>query len=74
MYFEGNIAANNATEQRIAAVAASLSTKASVNAGGYTDGVYSGSAEGYHGVTSVTVTVESGYIMDVHVESSYNFV
>lgn len=70
MYFEGNIAANNATEQRIAAVAASLSTKASVNAGGYTDGVYSGSAEGYHGVTSVTVTVESGYIMDVHVEST----
>jgi len=70
MYFEGNIAANNATEQRIAAVAASLSTIASANAGSYTDGVYSGSAEGYHGMTSVTVKVESGYIMDIHVEST----
>lgn len=70
MYFEGNIAANNATEQRIAAVAASLSTIASVNAGSYTDGVYSGSAEGYHGTTSVTVKVESGYIMDIHVDST----
>lgn len=70
MYYEGNIAANNATEQRIAAVAASLSVHAAINTGSFTDGVYSGSAEGYHGTTSVTVTVESGYIMDIHVEST----
>jgi uncharacterized protein with FMN-binding domain len=70
MYFEGNIAANQATEQRIAAVAASLSVNAAINRGSFTDGDYSGSAEGYHGTTSVTVTVESGYIMDIHVEST----
>lgn len=67
MYFEGNIAANNATERRIAAVANSLSTKQGAYAGSYTDGTYSGSAEGYHGTTAVTVTVESGYIVDVRV-------
>jgi len=70
MYFEGNIAANNATERQIAAVAASLSTKDSANAGTYTDGVYTGSAAGYHGETSVTVTVLNGYIMDIRVDGT----
>lgn len=70
MYFEGNIAANNATERQIAAVAASLSTNSSANAGSYTDGVYTGSAAGYHGETSVSVTVLNGYIMDIRVDGT----
>ena len=70
MYFEGNIASNQATEQQIAAVAASLSTKQGAYTGAYTDGSYSGSADGFHGTTSVSVTVIDGAIMDIHVIST----
>ena len=70
MYFEGNIASNQATERQIAAIAASLSTKQGAYAGAYTDGTYAGSADGYHGTTSVSVTVTEGAIMDIHVVST----
>ena len=70
MYFEGNIASNQATERQIAAVAASLSTKQGAYAGSYTDGTYTGSADGYHGTTVVSIVVESGYLVDIHVVST----
>ena len=37
--------------------------------GRYTDGVYTGSAHGYRGETSVSVTVENGNIVSVTIES-----
>lgn len=38
--------------------------------GPYTDGVYTGSASGYKGTTTVSATVENGYISDVEVLST----
>ena len=38
--------------------------------GQYVDGVYTGSASGYKGTTTVQVTVENGYITDVEVIST----
>ena len=70
MYFEGNIASNQATERQIAAIAASLSTKQGAYTGTYTDGTYTGSGEGYHGTTTVSVLVTNGSITDIHVSST----
>ncbi|NLI54815.1 MAG: FMN-binding protein [Clostridiales bacterium] len=70
MYYAGNIASAAAADTQIAAVAASVSTVDSANAGPFTNGVYTGSASGYHGVTTVSVTVEGGYITSVSVLST----
>ncbi len=70
MYFEGNIAANQSTERRIAAVAASLSTQSGLQAGPYRDGIYPGTAEGFHDNTDVLVSVSNGTITDVDVVST----
>lgn len=70
MYFAGNIAGGNIAQRQIAAVAASVSAAASVNLGPYTSGVYTGSAEGYHGLTDISVTVNGGYIVSVDVQST----
>ena len=70
MYYVGNIAGTASAERQIAAVSASLSSIESANLGPYTDGTYSGSAEGYRGPTNVSVTVLKGYITGIDVVST----
>jgi uncharacterized protein with FMN-binding domain len=58
-YYAGRIAALNGIQQPL---------QTAINEairGNYTDGVYTGSGEGYRGVTSVSVTVENGYITEI---------
>ena len=70
MYYVGNIAGTASAKRQIAAVSASLSSIESANLGPYTDGTYSGSAEGYRGPTNVSVTVLKGYITGIDVVST----
>ena len=70
MYYAGNIAGTASAERQIAAVSASLSTVDSANLGPYTDGTYAGSADGYRGLTNVSVTVLKGYITGIDVVST----
>lgn len=70
MYYAGNIAGTASAERQIAAVSASLSTIDSANLGPYTDGTYAGSADGYRGLTNVSVTVLKGYITGIDVVST----
>ena len=65
VYFAGNIASSAAAEQTT--VIETVSGSESSVSGQYIDGVYTGSAAGYRGTTTVQVTVSNGYI-------SYNFV
>ena len=69
MYYAGNIASSAAAAQAVA-VAASVSSTQSTNAGPFTDGTYTGSSNGYHGETSVQVTVSNGYITDISILST----
>jgi len=73
MYFAANLTGTAAAETLAAAAVAETPDTAGVLAasgGIYTDGVYTGSASGYHGATSVRVTVENGYITAVEVLST----
>ena len=70
MYYAGNIAGTVSAERQIAAVSASVSAVESANAGPYTDGTYSGSAEGYRGTTKLQVTVAGGYMTNIQVLST----
>ncbi len=70
MHFAGNIAGAAVADQQISAVSASLSTAESANVGQFIDGTYTGSAAGYHGETSVSVTVANGYISEIGVLST----
>lgn len=70
MYYAGNITGVAVADQQVAAMSESLSTANSANAGPFTDGTYSGSAAGYHGNTSVSVTVANGYINKIDVLST----
>lgn len=70
MYFAGNIAGTTAAERQMTAVAVSLSTTQSANLGPFTDGTYTGGAEGYRGTTNVSVTVAEGYITQIQVLST----
>lgn len=47
----------------------SAAVAASADEGKYTDGVYTGSGQGYRGTTTVEVTVPGGYITDITVVS-----
>jgi len=67
MYYAGNIAGNFSAERQAVAVSESLSSTNTATSGPFVDGVYTGSAAGYHGETSVSVTVQNGYISDVSV-------
>lgn len=65
LYFVGNITVGSA--------ASALDTVSAVEAaatGDYTDGIYTGSASGFRGTTTVQVTVENGEISDVTVVST----
>ncbi len=69
MYYAGNLTGSAASGQTISVV--SLMSASDTTAGGqYIDGVYTGSAAGYHGTTSVQVTVENGVITDITVLST----
>jgi uncharacterized protein with FMN-binding domain len=70
MYFAGNIAGTTAAERQMTAVAASLSTTQSANTGIFTNGTYTGSAQGYRGTTSVSLTIADGYITQIRVLST----
>lgn len=67
MYYAGNIAGSAAADREAIAVSASLGSSSVTNAGPFGDGIYSGSAAGYRGETSVQVTVQSGYIAEITV-------
>ena len=70
LYYAGNITGNVASEMQTTAAAASVSSANTATAGPFIDGTYNGSAAGYHGETSVQVTVSNGYITDVTVLST----
>ena len=69
MYYAGNITSSMVANQQVAALA-DASVNESTSAGQFIDGTYQGSAAGYHGDTSVSVTVENGYITAVDVLST----
>ena len=71
MYYAGNIAQTNtaAVVQQSAEESALYSDSSAVIAGKYADGQYEGSAQGYRGTVSVSVTVENGYITSIDVLS-----
>jgi len=68
VYFAGNIASSAATEQT--AVIETVSGSESSATGQYIDGVYTGSAAGYRGTTTVQVNVSNGYITAISVVST----
>ena len=70
MYYVGNIAGNAAASYQTVAAAESVSSANTASAGAFVDGTYTGSAAGYHGQTSVQVTVQNGYITDITVLST----
>ncbi|MBP1736794.1 MAG: hypothetical protein H6Q60_675 [Oscillospiraceae bacterium] len=69
LYYAGSLSVSSAAE----AFSASASTESAVTqaaeTGRYTDGVYTGSADGYRGTTQVSVTVENGVMTDIEVLS-----
>jgi uncharacterized protein with FMN-binding domain/NAD-dependent dihydropyrimidine dehydrogenase PreA subunit len=70
MYYVGNIAGNAAAEYQAVAAAESVSSENTASAGPFVDGSYTGSAAGYHGQTSVQVTVQNGYLTDISILST----
>ncbi|MDD4312425.1 MAG: FMN-binding protein [Eubacteriales bacterium] len=70
MYYAGNITGVAVADRQVAAMSESLSTANSASAGPFIDGTYSGSAAGYHGNTSVSASVENGYITAISVLST----
>jgi len=69
MYYAGNLASGAAAEQ-LTATSLAASSADYASAGQYIDGVYTGSAAGYHGTTQVQVTVSGGTITDITVLST----
>jgi len=67
LLYMGNIASVTASDldTSITGTAVSQTTQ-----GQYTDGTYTGSAPGFRGETTVSVTVENGYITDITVVST----
>ncbi len=70
MYYVGNIAGNAAASYQAVAAAESVSNANTASAGPFVDGTYTGSAAGYHGQTSVQVTVQNGYLKDISILST----
>ena len=68
VYLAGNIASSAAAEQ--SGIVQTVSTSEDATRGQYIDGVYTGSASGFRGTTSVQVTVENGYITAISVLST----
>ena len=67
MYYVGNLAGSAAADSAVVAAGETVSGTDSAVSGAYIDGVYTGSAEGYHGTTEVEVTVTNGYITSIEV-------
>ena len=65
LYYVGKLA----TDSPYAEAVSPMVSEGAV-AGDYIDGVYTGSAAGYRGETTVRVTVENGYISDIEVLST----
>lgn len=70
MYYAGNLAGGAAADSAVVAAGETVSGTDSAVSGLYIDGVYAGSAEGYHGTTEVEVTVTNGYITSIEVLST----
>jgi len=70
MYYAGNIAGSAAAQYQAVATAESVSSANTASAGPFVDGSYTGSAAGYHGQTSVQVTVQNGYLKDISILST----
>ena len=71
MHLVGNLAGSAAAEaSETAIVTGTVNSTESTASGQYVDGVYNGSASGYHGMTSVQITVENGYITAIEVLST----
>ena len=66
LVYVGNVASSQASDKLT-----NITTTASTTTGTYTDGTYTGSAAGFRGDTTVSVTVENGNITDITV-LSYN--
>jgi uncharacterized protein with FMN-binding domain len=69
LYYVGRIASDNIAYAAPQATTIQISESSSVS-GIYTDGTYTGSADGYRGTTNVQVTVYNGYITDISVLST----
>jgi len=70
MYYGGNLAGSTAPQSAVGAAGETLSGAETTVSGPYIDGVYTGSAEGYHGATTVEVTVTNGYMTSIEVLST----
>ena len=70
MYYAGNIAGSAAAQYQAVAAAESVSSENIASAGPFVNGTYTGGAAGYHGETSVQVTVQNGYMTDITVLST----
>ena len=70
MYYAGNLAGSAAADRAAVSAGETLSSAETAVSGQYIDGVYTGSATGYHGLTEVEVTVANGYITSVEVLST----
>ena len=69
-YYIGNIFTNTGSTVQYSALSDVAITDQSQPSGQYTDGTYTGSANGYRGTTTVQVTVENGYITGIEVLST----
>lgn len=70
MYYVGNLAGGAAAQSAVVSAGETLSGAETPVSGPYIDGVYTGSAEGYHGSTTVEVTVANGYMTAIEVLST----
>ncbi len=67
LYYAGSIVSQKSVSSE------PLSTSgggATLQQGAYTDGIYTGSAEGYRGTTTVRVSVQNGFITDIQLIST----
>ncbi len=70
IYYVGNIISSNTISSLQDGVTIPLSSSDPYVQGQYTDGTYTGDAQGYRGTTKVQVTVENGFISMIEVIST----
>lgn len=68
IYYVGNIISDNSADSLSGLT--QMSYGDTLNQGQYSDGDYTGSADGYRGTTTVQVTVQNGFITDIEVIST----
>lgn len=72
LYYVGNLSASGSSDvpqTSVSSVTAPSGNQPSSGTGQYTDGVYTGSAQGFRGDTKVSVTVQNGAIAEIKVLS-----